>query len=231
MDPNLLAELHGNDWQELSALAKKNTLSPDQTTRFLDLYRAASKDLSRIMTVAPDSLEAARLSAIGPSLPEPSVGRAQRRPGRTVTVLRHQPAAVAVPTPLGLHHRGAVVSRRRRALRHLGGHTSGGARDLRRSGVPTPVRRARLRRLLQGEPERILRRGSVDEQRLDRRPIRAAGHHRRLRRRRTVLQCRQRRILRGDDVRVRSGLGLLPLHPAARHPRRSAASSSPPRRD
>jgi hypothetical protein len=64
MDPNLLAELHGNEWQELAGLAKKNTLSPDQTRRFLDLYRAASKDLSRIMTVAPDSLEAARLSAI-----------------------------------------------------------------------------------------------------------------------------------------------------------------------
>lgn len=64
MDPNLLAELHGDDWRELSDLAKKNTLSPEQTRRFLDLYRAASKDLSRIMTVAPDSLEAARLSAI-----------------------------------------------------------------------------------------------------------------------------------------------------------------------
>ena len=64
MDPNLLAELHGDDWRELSGLAKKNTLSPEQTRRFLDLYRAASKDLSRIMTVAPDSLEAARLSAI-----------------------------------------------------------------------------------------------------------------------------------------------------------------------
>lgn len=64
MDPNLLAQLHGDDWRELSDLAKKNTLSPEQTRRFLDLYRAASKDLSRIMTVAPDSLEAARLSAI-----------------------------------------------------------------------------------------------------------------------------------------------------------------------
>ena len=64
MDPNLLAELHGDDWRELSMLAKKNTLSPSQTQRFLDLYRSASKDLSRIMTTAPDSLEAARLSAI-----------------------------------------------------------------------------------------------------------------------------------------------------------------------
>ena len=41
MDPNLLAELHGDDWRELSDLAKKNTLSPEQTRRFLDLYRAA----------------------------------------------------------------------------------------------------------------------------------------------------------------------------------------------
>ena len=64
MDPNLLAQLHGDDWLELSALAKKNTLTPEQTTRFLELYRTASKDLSRITTVAPDSLEAARLSAI-----------------------------------------------------------------------------------------------------------------------------------------------------------------------
>ena len=64
MDPNLLAELHGDKWRELSMLAKKNTLNPAQTRRFLDLYRDASKDLSRIMTVAPDSLEAARLSAI-----------------------------------------------------------------------------------------------------------------------------------------------------------------------
>ena len=64
MDPNLLAQLHGDAWLELSALAKKNTLTPKQTTRFLELYRAASKDLSRITTVAPDSLEAARLSAI-----------------------------------------------------------------------------------------------------------------------------------------------------------------------
>ena len=64
MDPNLLAQLHGDDWLELSALAKKNTLTPEQTSRFLELYRTASKDLSRITTVAPDSLEAARLSAI-----------------------------------------------------------------------------------------------------------------------------------------------------------------------
>ncbi|MGO3680113.1 stage II sporulation protein M [Brevibacterium aurantiacum] len=64
MDPNLLAELHGDKWRELSMLAKQNTLNPAQTHRFLDLYRDASKDLSRIMTVAPDSVEAARLSAI-----------------------------------------------------------------------------------------------------------------------------------------------------------------------
>lgn len=64
MDPSLLAELHGDSWQELSTLAKRNTLDPAQTTRFLELYRAASADLSRIMTVAPDSQEAARLSAI-----------------------------------------------------------------------------------------------------------------------------------------------------------------------
>lgn len=64
MDPNLLAELHGDDWRELSMLAKRNTLSPEQTQRFLGLYRAASKDLSSIMTVAPDSVEGARLSAI-----------------------------------------------------------------------------------------------------------------------------------------------------------------------
>ena len=56
MDPNLLAQLHGDAWLELSALAKKNALTPKQTTRFLELYRAASKDLSRITTVATDSL-------------------------------------------------------------------------------------------------------------------------------------------------------------------------------
>lgn len=64
MDPNLLAEMHGEDWKELSALAKRNRLDPGQAARFLELYRAASKDLSQIMTVAPDSLEAARLSTI-----------------------------------------------------------------------------------------------------------------------------------------------------------------------
>ncbi|WP_309132472.1 stage II sporulation protein M [Brevibacterium sp.] len=64
MDPNLLAELHGEKWRELSTLAKRNTLDPEQTGRFLTLYQDASRDLSRIMTVAPDSLEAARLSAI-----------------------------------------------------------------------------------------------------------------------------------------------------------------------
>ncbi|GAA1796370.1 MULTISPECIES: stage II sporulation protein M [Brevibacterium] len=64
MDPNLLAEMHGEKWRELADLAKRNRLDPAQAQRFLDLYRAASKDLSQIMTVAPDSLEAARLSAI-----------------------------------------------------------------------------------------------------------------------------------------------------------------------
>lgn len=64
MDPNLLAEMHGDQWRELSALAKRNRLDPAQAERFLVLYRAASKDLSQIMTVAPDSLEAARLSTI-----------------------------------------------------------------------------------------------------------------------------------------------------------------------
>lgn len=64
MDPNLLAELEGAKWQELSGLAKKNSLSPAESERFLHLYRGASRDLSQIMTVAPDSVEAARLSAI-----------------------------------------------------------------------------------------------------------------------------------------------------------------------
>ncbi|RAD52399.1 stage II sporulation protein M, partial [Burkholderia multivorans] len=64
MAPNLLAEMHGDQWRELSALAKRNRLDPAQAERFLVLYRAASKDLSQIMTVAPDSLEAARLSTI-----------------------------------------------------------------------------------------------------------------------------------------------------------------------
>lgn len=48
----------------LEQLAKKVRLNPAEASEFLTLYRAASKDLSRIVTVAPDSETAARLSVI-----------------------------------------------------------------------------------------------------------------------------------------------------------------------
>lgn len=48
----------------LEQLAKKARLNPAEAAEFLTLYRAASKDLSRIVTVAPDSETAARLSVI-----------------------------------------------------------------------------------------------------------------------------------------------------------------------
>ncbi|WP_029089642.1 stage II sporulation protein M [Brevibacterium album] len=64
MDPALLAQLHGGDWQRLSELAKRRTLTSAEASDFLTLYRTASKDLSRILTVAPDSEAAARLSVI-----------------------------------------------------------------------------------------------------------------------------------------------------------------------
>ncbi len=64
MDPALVAERHAGDWERLSRLAKKNTLNPHEAEEFLRLYRAASKDLSRIQTVAPDSEISVRLSNI-----------------------------------------------------------------------------------------------------------------------------------------------------------------------
>ena len=64
MDPALLAQLHGPQWMHLERLAKKVRLNPAEAAEFLTLYRAASKDLSRIVTVAPDSETAARLSVI-----------------------------------------------------------------------------------------------------------------------------------------------------------------------
>lgn len=45
MDPNLLAELHGEKWRELSDLARRNRLDPAQSARFLDLYRADRKSV------------------------------------------------------------------------------------------------------------------------------------------------------------------------------------------
>ncbi|GAA4285128.1 stage II sporulation protein M [Brevibacterium daeguense] len=64
MDPALLAELHGPAWDRLSKLAKRNSLSAAEAEEFLWLYRSASKDLSRIRTVAPDSEVSVRLSNI-----------------------------------------------------------------------------------------------------------------------------------------------------------------------
>lgn len=64
MDPALLAQLHGPAWSRLSALAKRNSLGPAEADEFLALYRSASKDLSRIQTVAPDSEVSVRLSNI-----------------------------------------------------------------------------------------------------------------------------------------------------------------------
>lgn len=64
MDPALLAQMHGGDWQRLSDLARRRTLTSSEAADFMRLYRTASKDLSRIVTVAPDSEAAARLSVI-----------------------------------------------------------------------------------------------------------------------------------------------------------------------
>jgi len=64
MDPALLAELHGPAWARLSTLASRNTLDAREAEEFLALYRSASKDLSRIQTVAPDSEVSIRLSSI-----------------------------------------------------------------------------------------------------------------------------------------------------------------------
>lgn len=62
MDPVLLAQMHGSQWAQLDQLAKKARLTPAEAADLLTLYRSASKDLSRIVTVAPDSQTAARLS-------------------------------------------------------------------------------------------------------------------------------------------------------------------------
>ncbi len=64
MDPALLAELRGPAWARLSTLASRNTLTAAEAEEFLLLYRSASKDLSRIQTVAPDSEVSIRLSNI-----------------------------------------------------------------------------------------------------------------------------------------------------------------------
>src|SRR5690606_6325890 len=64
MDPVLLAQLHGPRWDLLERLAKKSRLDAAEAADFLGLYRLASKDLSRILSVAPDSQTAARLSVI-----------------------------------------------------------------------------------------------------------------------------------------------------------------------
>lgn len=64
MDPNLLAYMHGPQWDRLAALAGKKTLSTEQAAEFRDLYQRASKDLSRVQSVAPDSDVATRLSNV-----------------------------------------------------------------------------------------------------------------------------------------------------------------------
>lgn len=64
MDPVLLAQLHGPRWARLEHLAKKPVLDAAEAADLLTLYRSASKDLSRILTVAPDSQTAVRLSVI-----------------------------------------------------------------------------------------------------------------------------------------------------------------------
>ncbi len=64
MDPALLAQLHGSQWQRLSKLARRARLSPVEAAEFLQLYRAASKDLSAIQSSAPDSQISLRLSNI-----------------------------------------------------------------------------------------------------------------------------------------------------------------------
>ena len=64
MDPSLLAYAHSEQWERLSKLASKRVLRRSEISEFQALYRAASKDLSRVQTVAPDSEIAARLSNI-----------------------------------------------------------------------------------------------------------------------------------------------------------------------
>lgn len=63
MDPNLLAHMHGSQWDRLSVLAGKK-LTTQQATEFRELYRRASKDLSRVQSVAPESDVAVRLSNV-----------------------------------------------------------------------------------------------------------------------------------------------------------------------
>lgn len=64
MDPALLEAVHGPAWTRLSTLSRSTRMSSAEVDEFLRLYRAASKDLSRIRTTAPDSEEAVRLSRI-----------------------------------------------------------------------------------------------------------------------------------------------------------------------
>lgn len=64
MDPALIAQSHHDDWKRLGALSGKNRLTPAQATEFIALYRAATKDLSKIRSQAPDSEVSLRLSSI-----------------------------------------------------------------------------------------------------------------------------------------------------------------------
>lgn len=64
MDPNLLAYMHSPQWDRLSALAGKKRLTTAEGAEFRFLYQRASRDLSRVQTVAPDSDVAMRLSNV-----------------------------------------------------------------------------------------------------------------------------------------------------------------------
>lgn len=56
--------MHGPQWDRLSALAGKKRLTSEEANEFRHRYTRASKDLSKIQSVAPDSDVAIRLSNI-----------------------------------------------------------------------------------------------------------------------------------------------------------------------
>ena len=146
-----------------------------------------------------------------------------RLTGAPENVLRQIPRFFALQLPAALyrlrwtdarHRRG--LRRRRHGRRAVDLARPGARREPRQPAAARAVRRERVHRLLQRESRRRLRRHGVDEQRVDRRAVRAVRHHGLLADHGARAERGGRRHRRGRHVRVRPRRRLPALHPPAR---------------
>ena len=175
VDLEAFEAVHAGEWTELDHLVRRRRLTGAETDRLVTLYQRTATHLSQVRSAAPDPVLVGRLSTL--------VARARGRlTGSGESAWRDVGRFVTVSCPAALYRiRWWVTAVTVASLlvmvlaRLVGRQQPRGAGVAAQRGRDPPAGRGRLRELLLRVPGAPRSPPGVDEQRVDRRAVRALG--------------------------------------------------------